>query len=339
MQSTSYTIQNNNTSNRIDYLDLVKGFAILWVIWWHVCHPAFVHPYYHVPIFFFVSGIFFKSYPLKKFLIKKTNQILIPFIFFYICSFVYRIIVYLWDYRTIIGFRWNCIFDVFKSGINGDYLYVNVPLWFLICLFNMNLIYYLLSKTNNVIKCIYIFIVLLLSNYILQIPTHFFLNNALVWTAYLALGNMFGLKLIELLKKHTKAIKLILICLIIHLSIFFTEDYVTNIMFQGLMLHIKTLSFVIGIIALFSFLENIKSLSVLRFFGNNSLTTLGFHELVLIFCKRIVMMLFGCINLWGGFACFVTTAIILYFTIPLANKWFPKIIAKKPLITYKQQTL
>lgn len=335
MQSTSYTTQNNSPYNRIDYLDLVKGFSILWVIWWHVCHPAFVHPYYHVPTFFFISGIFFKSYPLKKFLIKKTNQILIPFIFFYLCSFVYRIIVYLWDFRTFDGFRWNCLFDVFRSGVNGDYLYVNVPLWFLICLFNMNLIYYLLNKTNNIIKFIYIFLVLLLSNYILQIPTHFFLNNALVWTAYLALGNIFGQKLIELLKSHTKAIILFLICLFIHLLIFFTEDYVTNIMFQGLMLHIKTLSFVIGIITLFSFLDNLRRLNVLRFFGNNSLPTLGFHELVLIFCKRIVMMMFGCINLWGGFSCFVATAIILYITLPFVNKWFPKLVAKKPLIIVK----
>ena len=56
---------------RIDYIDYLKGLTILWVVWYHTSHPEFVDYPPTMPMFFFLSGIFFKPYPLLEFIKKK----------------------------------------------------------------------------------------------------------------------------------------------------------------------------------------------------------------------------------------------------------------------------
>ena len=192
--------KTNQTTGRIDYIDWIKGFAILWIIWWHTCHPSFVDPYYHVPIFFFVSGIFFKQYPIKELLRRKTKTILIPFLFFYLTSYLYRIALNIWDNRTIEGFPWINILDIFKCMPNGDYLWVNAPIWFLPCLFNVCIFYFFLAKLPSWIRYIYILLVVLFTNTITQISTPFFINDALRWTAYYALGDIIGKEILTIIK-------------------------------------------------------------------------------------------------------------------------------------------
>ena len=54
-----------------------------------------------------------------------------------------------WDFRTLEWFDWWCIFDLFEvHGIN-DYLALNIPLWFLLCLFVEQVMYYVISQLNR----------------------------------------------------------------------------------------------------------------------------------------------------------------------------------------------
>lgn len=136
-------------NKRVDYIDIIKGIVIFGVIWVHTDHPSWLGPLLVNSIFFFLSGIFFKRMPFKSFFLAKVRGIIVPFLFFYTISYVYRIIEYFWDFRELASFDWICFFDVFRFVSHLDYLFVNVPLWFLICLFSTQIIYYFISYLDK----------------------------------------------------------------------------------------------------------------------------------------------------------------------------------------------
>lgn len=320
---------SSHTSGRIEYVDWIKGFAILWIIWWHTCHPSFVDPYYHVPIFFFVSGIFFKQYPIKGYLRRKTKTIIIPFLFFYFVSYIFRIALHLWDYRTIDEFPWINIFDIFKCMPNGDYLWVNSPIWFLPCLFNVCILYFLLAKLPKWIRYIYIILVILFTNTITQISTPFFLNDALRWTAYYALGDMIGKELLTIIENKKNAFVIMAISIVIYAIAYMApniENHITN----SIRINFQTISFIFFAFSLFSlFTKNIIT-KPLKYYGVNSLIVLGFHAPILIVYQRIIYSIYGCINYWGGLAVFIATSITMLAVIPITTNLFPTFVGKAP---------
>jgi len=323
-------MSNVTENKRIEYIDLLKGFAILWIVWWHTCHPAFIDPYYHVPLFFFISGVFFKPYPLTTFIRKKTKALLIPFVFFYLLSYIYRIGVHIWDNKTLAGFPWLNILDVFKCMPNGDYLWVNVPLWFLLCLFNVTIIYYFIHKLPLWFTYIYILIVLTFFDYIEQISTPFFINDAIRWCAYYSLGNVLGTYYLKWIEKKGNAYFAILLTFITHLLIIIMPINSSLNIVNSLVSNTKTITFIAFIIPSFSLLKNVqnhKVLRILNFYGKNSLSVLGFHVPILIIFQRIVTKLWGGVNYWGGFFCFASTILVLYFLLPITNKLFPNLLA------------
>jgi fucose 4-O-acetylase-like acetyltransferase len=68
---------------RVKYIDIIKGFTILWVVLFHTrlnrYEDLWICVGYRMPLFFFLSGIFFRRRQLKEFLKKRINTILIPF--------------------------------------------------------------------------------------------------------------------------------------------------------------------------------------------------------------------------------------------------------------------
>ena len=83
-------MENQSIKPRIEWIDTAKGICILLVVYSHVYmgdHPAFLHfqDYFRMPLYFLLSGLFFKTYNnFHNFFIKKTNKLLIPFVFAYI---------------------------------------------------------------------------------------------------------------------------------------------------------------------------------------------------------------------------------------------------------------
>lgn len=76
-------------SKRIEYIDYLKGLSIIWVVWYHTAnHPEFVDYSFRIPLFFFISGIFFRTYTIKKFVKKKISTLVIPFILFYFILYI-----------------------------------------------------------------------------------------------------------------------------------------------------------------------------------------------------------------------------------------------------------
>ena len=67
---------------RIDHIDIAKGIAILFVIIGHTIPDGIVKNIiysFHMPVFLFFSGYFFKHQSIKKLLVKNTKRLLVPY--------------------------------------------------------------------------------------------------------------------------------------------------------------------------------------------------------------------------------------------------------------------
>lgn len=129
---------------RIIWIDTLKGLAILLVIMGHVCQMRFpvsgkwlanIIYSFHMPLFLFLSGLFARKAveavdkrQVKSFIIKKTKQLLVPFIIWMV----------LW-----------CIIkgDAITMFLDGGFIY-----WYLPTLFEFLLLFCILRYLSNSIK-------------------------------------------------------------------------------------------------------------------------------------------------------------------------------------------
>lgn len=134
-------------AERIDYLDLAKGFCMCVMMLFHIkglvgCDLFLgdvLFSSFMLPPFFFISGMLFKeNQPFRTFIVNKTNRLLIPFASFYLITAVIIPNVlhscFGMYFGTVTGWRslWAFVWP-------GEY--PNQPLWFLWCLFLMSLLF------------------------------------------------------------------------------------------------------------------------------------------------------------------------------------------------------
>ena len=127
-------------SNRIEWIDLAKGFCILLVVVNHVflwVNRSFDYPLelqgraFRMPLYFILSGLFFKQYEsFTGFFKRKTNKLLIPFLFFFVLTSMLPCAMI--EHRSALS-----------DFLDQRTIYFNNPIWFLLCLFEVNLMFYL----------------------------------------------------------------------------------------------------------------------------------------------------------------------------------------------------
>ena len=139
-------MENSVEKKRIEYFDLMKGVCIVLVVVCHCYeelgltvekkHIWSMLEHLRMPLYFFLSGMFFKEYScFVDFLIRKTNKLIIPFLFFVVITVIPKLITGEVDCGLIPikkHFTWMIKY--------GGYL------WFLRTLFLANILYYLVYK-------------------------------------------------------------------------------------------------------------------------------------------------------------------------------------------------
>lgn len=315
----------NVQKTRVDYVDLLKGITILWIIWIHTDAPDFGN--FRNPIFFYASGIFFKLTDAKSFFSKRMLMIIIPFIFFYIASIPFRIIIDLWDFRTIQAFDWSRIIDLFKVIDRSDYLSLNVPLWFLLTLFMIQTFSFIIFRLPNFIIFICATASLIFFKELSQIPTPFMINNASAWFGFFAFGYLTGKPLIKFMDSITRKTCVFLGSSLILTSCILIEHYEISD-WHGLVEKTKLMAFILSFMTFFSFFDGSKKLEILRFFGKNSLIVLGAHLWILVPIERIMYRLTRLHDPAIGLGMAIATAIILIPIIRWMNQYIPFLVGK-----------
>ena len=131
---------------RIEYIDLAKGFCIILVVLVHITAfysyelpGADFFKAFRMPLYVFLSGCFFKAYQgFTDFTKRKINKLLIPFIFFYLTTSI--IVPYIQYYLLHCNTRILQPNEFFTAILTENF--PNLPIWFLLCLFEESLIFY-----------------------------------------------------------------------------------------------------------------------------------------------------------------------------------------------------
>ena len=137
---------------RIHYIDIVKGFGIFWVVWAHVAHIEGIWEYvwpFHMPLFFFISGLLFNNQiDFRTFLKKRIKTLLIPYALFFLLTFAYWVLIerhyrsggYSMEYELV-----GLVYGTYEGG----HLFFNVVLWFLPCLFTVEMLFFPISRLQK----------------------------------------------------------------------------------------------------------------------------------------------------------------------------------------------
>lgn len=312
-------------NKRVDYIDVIKGIAIFGVVWRHTACPSWLTLNF---IFFLLGGFFFKRKPFKTFLYEKIRYVLIPFVLFYTISYLFRIALYYWDSGSIASFHWGCLLDVFKISSRTDYLFVNIPLWFLLCFFTIQIIYYFISYLNKWSVLVIAILCLLSKQFFFSIPAPFMINSAFYYLGYFALGNVVGKPWIEKLRDIKFRKMSLAISILLFAGLFIPMDEFEGFVFNVLRF-VKLLMAFFIIMSIASWLNEKRYLSLVRFYGENSLTILGLHTLPLVVVNKLTLMLYGECTPFMGFIQSVIVMAVMYFVILLCNRYIPFFVGKK----------
>lgn len=150
---------------RIEWIDTAKGICILLVVANHIfTFYDFAHIYegsyarmgdflssFRMPLYFFLSGLFFKRYGgLRLFMVKKTNKLLIPFLFFYAVFSVALPALIIHSGSSILNLRDTvpapALPTLLLDFYHNDCQLINGPLWFLLCLFEVNMVFFAITS-------------------------------------------------------------------------------------------------------------------------------------------------------------------------------------------------
>ena len=327
-RSPAPTIQKR----RIDSIDLFKGIAIIVIAWKHTIHPQCLDLVNVSSLFFIISGIFIKDEPFLPFLRKKIRTILVPFLFFYLLSYLARIVFYIGHHRTLCGFDWGILWDLFTISDKAHYLSVNIPLWFLVCLFVMEIIFWGLNRILKETKArTYVLLAIIAVLYLFFEPienwrTPLMLNTAIECLPYFIMGNLFGLAISHYLIEATRPRFFIAV---ISIVLFTALQYLP---FDISVLPLfKSLSLFMALLAMLSYVEGNQSVIArfVRTFGESSLLIMGVHVIILAPLQPIATAITGSSNLLAGAIALTLTLLVIYLLIPVVNKYIPWAVGKK----------
>lgn len=340
-------IQTGGGKQRIAYIDLAKGICILLVVFHHLCGedlPTDSHlkgclVSFRMPLYFILSGMFFKEYEgFVGFLKRKVNKLLIPFIAFYIISFLLSLSFFCDDSALkTIGY--------FFGGVFIEKTRFNVAIWFLWCLLLINITFYLifhLCRNINKNKGLIIYLIcwllgiigFTLGTYHINIP--FWIDSSLTAMPFFATG--------YLIRKYTEILKpnmfdkyffaSIPLCFIFVYYFGRVTVFKTNYMSNSNILFTYT-SGIIGTLGVLFTAKLLQWLPVISYYGRYSIMILCTHMLMYkVIVKPFIEPLYSNTGSIVNTHYYSTIIVLLSYAIliPIMKKYIPHITAQKDCI-------
>lgn len=314
---------NNNKDNRLEYIDMIKGFGILLVILGHAYSVngirIWIHSF-HMPLFFIISGcLFYHTESIKKSMHKlfksRIKSLLIPYIVFNTIFILINYVLSAFSFTSLI----NDINIIIR--LNGL-----VALWFLPALLISELGFAIISKILKNDKLIiflisFVFIASILwgKSYLKYIV----LLRSFVGIGFFAIG-YYSFKYI---KKLELSWSVIILAIIINIVLSKINGFVDlfQLEFNNALLYIYCS--LLGTFSILMLFKKIENINLLIDFGRNSLIILCTHQCIMSFIRVIFRNdLTGMIS---GFIMFLIVILIEIPVIEIINRYLPFIIGKK----------
>jgi len=333
-------------NQRINYIDLAKGICILLVILNHIegpmCDKGFNNTLlsFRMPLFFFLSGLFFKSYSgLLNFSLRKINKLLVPFFFF--LTITYLMFLSEW----VISGHYNYIsalpHEIITALMSED-VYLNIPLWFLFALFGTSVIFYLslmisnklttnkkVQKVTMALLCLFIGVAgFELGIHRINLPL--WIDTSMTSIPFYYTGYFLRQETDILApNKLDKYIPALLV--ILGLLVYFQTHFIRMVRneYQGNFISFYVCA-ISGTLFVILISKVIKKLPIISFIGRYSIIALGTHWIIIGILKKT---LFFITNSWAlSITTFILVILISIPVIKLLKKYFPKFVSQQDLI-------
>lgn len=225
-------------NKRIKWIDLSKVFGIWLVVLGHMqfTDQIWLDIIYsfHMPLFFFISGFLVKPKSIKSTVITGFNTMIVPYVIYYVLTWGWWFFVSVLRHPELYydgDFITNVLIKPFIGlllgvGMDTDYsIMLNCPIWFLICLFFVGLLFSICNKMGSDSILLLLTLLAAASSYILayyKVDLFFSIDSALMAFPFYVLGYYakkyyYSSKMIVLFCEH-KTLKLVVL-LILSLSV------------------------------------------------------------------------------------------------------------------------
>lgn len=330
---------NSNTENRIEFIDLAKGVCILLVVTLHCRYDIPNFKAIRMPLYFLLSGLFFRDYSnFLFFVVRKFNRMIVPLLFFTALCYILMVIV-----RHFTGAPVPNAELLYYPFIEG--IYLNPPLWFLTCLFIVNILFWIIQKftRKNTLLEILICLCCGLLGYFLSlqnITLPLCAAAALSALPFFCMGRIIAKTQFLYPNKYDRLTVLLGLAMVIlsfgiHYlcgpqSINFIENQYLGIF--PLILINSTL-FTLGVLMLCKWIGHLPLVS---YMGRYSIIILGIHYIVIILLPEITISLIGISEIDRIYPLVLSITLSLA-SIPLCRKYLPQFTAQKDLIKLRKK--
>lgn len=328
-------------NKRLSEIDILRGFAIFLVVLGHITHISELRNYiwgFHIPIFFFISGLLFNETKYDSFLTffkHKIKNLVIPYTFFYLITFCYYILIESHIRGEISPFK--LFTGLFYGSYYDNFMYFNGALWFLPCLFSIEIIGYSLKYIQHKFLQIFLSIIIycigiiLIKNNIVWLPWG--INAALCGFIYYSCGFCSKNILHSIFDRKYLNVVLITLCIVLQTFLFpFPSADLASGKISNYILYIPIS--IIGITLFLSFSCLIKRNKVLEYLGINSLVIFAFQEpvyrAVIFFFSKFLNTEVEMIRKSVVY-CILMTIVSILIIVPLIysyNKWMNPLLRK-----------
>lgn len=284
------------SSKRIEGIDIAKGLGIILVVlghqidYFHADIPgAYQYIYlFHVPLFFFLSGLFIRETEgLWSCIKKKFFRLYIPYLLVNVLFFFWEMLR-AWKmgaaYDGDLGWR-----DLWLAcaGLWPVPSMLSRPSWFILILFRITIIYKLVQILTGNRKLIMLAISVVIGVVgAVYAPKAYMLGQTMVALPFLSLGHICGVELVENKKIFGSWQSIVGILLALPLLYIISLHQQTNIavnvydnaalMFAGALLGIMAVLWVSKLLERLS-----RTTKVLTFIGRNTMSILLWHMIIM----------------------------------------------------------
>lgn len=211
-----------NTTKRILWIDYAKAICIYLVLLGHAHVPPSVADFiyaFHMPLFFFLSGALFsfeKYASFKDFALKRFKRIMVPYFLINLITYLFWLLVtknFGEDASNPIPWH-SPLIGIFTG--NTRLMVHNMPMWFFICLYVLEMIYYLVFKPlkNHRLSTLATLLVIATAAYINYkfnpVTLPFCLGPALVGMVFYGIGNLLTKHIVQIRQVRLRHIVLLL---------------------------------------------------------------------------------------------------------------------------------
>jgi len=323
----------SSSNQRLYWVDQARGWSIFLVVYGH--NFPVVEPYIysvHVPLFFFISGMFHKAPLSKVSVIHRAKTLLIPYFSWASMLFLFWLFVgrNFGKSSTLDLSPLDNFLGIFYAQGGQQYMDWGIPLWFLPCIFMVFVFYGWLWR---VIPTRYMDSAVLVSG-ILGMLWAKFVNISLPWSIDVALVALIFYRLGHLLKRPLEGLSIkntlaiFTLMLGIHLIAFYLNpekiDMYRSIYGNPLLF---LLSGAAGSMAYLLLFKLLPRLSVLSYLGQHSIVILATHLRALTLIKLLLFLaLSSTVFVFSEWEKLGLSLIQLALIVPLiwmVNKTFP----------------